>query len=385
MNPLWIVNKTANKTAEILLYGYIGSDDVSASAFVKELKALAEENDTIHVRINSGGGSVFEGLAIFNALLACKAETVAYIDGLAASMATVVAMGCKKICMSKIAKFMTHSASGFQFGNAKSMRESAQLLESIDQIMCSIYADRTGKTPEQCKKDYLAKGDRWFSADEAFAEKLIDEVYDAVPLTIPATATSEEQIWAHFNEHRFAAILQQNQNPDMKQINLTPAITAALNITDSSDQGAIEAALTGLVQKAANADKLQGQVTQLTTEKAAAETALENVKKETATAKVKDILDSAIAAKKITAELRAKLEKQYEGKPDELKDIVDSLPAIVSITSQITPGGQEGGEDFASQTWAQLDKAGKLPQLKEKNIELFKQKYEAHFGKPFVA
>jgi ATP-dependent protease ClpP protease subunit len=384
MNPLWIVNKTANKTAEILLYGYVGADDCSASAFVKELKALAEENDIIHVRINSAGGSVFEGLAIFNALLACKAETIAYIDGLAASMATVIAMGCKKICMSKIAQFMTHSASGFQFGNAKSMRESAQLLESIDQIMASIYSSRTGKTVEQCKTDYMGKGDRWFSADEALAEKLVDEVYDAVPLTIPATAKSEEQIWAHYNEHRFAAILQQNQNSDMKAITLTPAIIAALNITDSADQAGIEAAFAGLAQRAANVEKLQGQVNTLTTEKTNAETALANLKKETATAAVKDILDAAIASKKITAELRGKLEKQYEGKPDELKEIVDSLPVIPSITSQLATGDQEGGDAFTG-TWAELDKKGLLPKLKEKNIELFKQKYEAHFEKPCQA
>ena len=151
MQKFWIVNQLENNIAEILLYGYIGEDVISGD-FVRELKRLENVNKKINIRINSGGGSIFEGLAIFNAIKNCKAEVIGYIDGIAASMGSVIAMACKKVYMSKVAMFMTHRASGMAFGNANDMRTYAQLMETLESAICSIYAAKTGLTTEQAKQ-----------------------------------------------------------------------------------------------------------------------------------------------------------------------------------------------------------------------------------------
>lgn len=95
------------------MYGYIGLEEITSNAFVKELKSLEKIASKINLRINSGGGNIFEGITMFNAIRNSKAEIRAYVDGLAASMATVLALAPQKVYMSKAAMFMTHRANGF--------------------------------------------------------------------------------------------------------------------------------------------------------------------------------------------------------------------------------------------------------------------------------
>jgi ATP-dependent protease ClpP protease subunit len=380
------VNKADKNKAEILVYGYIGGGDegVTSGDFIRELKNLEKTFSKIEIRINTGGGSVFEGFAIFNALLNCKAETVGYIDGICASIGTVIALGCDKIYMSKIARFMTHSASAGCAGNANEMRQTAQLLESLDATMCGIYAKRTGKTADQCKKDYLDKGDRWFSAEQAVAEKLVDGIYDADPINVPIKATAEQEVWSIYNEHRFAAIFTQNLNQNTMKIELTAAAKAALNIGDNADQSAIDTAINALVAKANKADQLQAQLTTATTEKEAAETKLAEALKASNKEKVDAILNQALNVdKKITAAAKVEFETSFGNNPDGLKKIIDALPAHSSITSQLDSSKEAKGKFEGD--WDALDKAGKLDALKAENIELFKEKFKAKWNKEYAA
>lgn len=184
-----------NKTAEILLYGYIGGDDVVALDFVRELRALEKTCDLINIRINSVGGSIFDGFAIFNAIRAAKCNVDTYIDGIAASMASVIALAGRKCYMSKVARYMSHRASGGCFGNADELRTNAELLEGLESDISNIYAARTGLTPEEAKAKYLPVGkDRWITAQEALSEKIIDGIYDApMPeLNVPQDAKVED-------------------------------------------------------------------------------------------------------------------------------------------------------------------------------------------------
>ncbi len=384
MKKFWIVNKINSNTAELMVYGYINGDDVCASDFVRELRTLEKEYKNINIRINSGGGSVFEGFTIFNALRASKSHIETFIDGVAASMGTVIAMAGHRVHMSRNARFMTHRASGLAIGNADDMRQNAELLESVEKSICSIYSAKTGKTPDECKTTYLTTQDRWLDADQALSEKLIDSIYDADPVSIPQNLHSEKEVWDHYS-NQFLNVFNPsdengNDNPNiMKQISLTPEMKTALGIGETADQTAIENAFKGLVQKAAKVDELQNQLTTANSAKEAAETALAEAQKATATGKVKSILDLAVTEKKVTAELRAKLEKQYEAKPDELKEIVDSLQAYTPITSQLNTGNAT--EDVAKMTWNELDKSGKLELVKAANPELYKQKFDEQFPK----
>ena len=166
--------------AEIFLYDAIVDSDleaewwggVSPQAFVKELRAITAS--TIHLRINSPGGSVFAARAIETALREHKALVIVHIDGLAASAATFVAMAGNEIRMAPGAMFMIHKAWTYAWGNANDLRVTADLLEKVDGTLVTTYAKRTGASAEQITEWMAAE--TWFTAEEARDAGFVDQV-----------------------------------------------------------------------------------------------------------------------------------------------------------------------------------------------------------------
>ena len=202
-NYTLFVNR-AEKVAEILVYGYIGDDEgVLAKEFIKELREVEKDYKQINIHINSGGGSVYEGFAIFNAIKNSTANIDTYIDGMAASMGSVIALAGRKCYMSNVAQMMTHRATGFVYGDADQMRQNADVLEKLEASMVDIYAKKTGLSVDAAKAKYMSTGvDRWMTAQEALADKLIDGIYDStsnIGLTPPKSAT-EAEMWQSFGQ-----------------------------------------------------------------------------------------------------------------------------------------------------------------------------------------
>lgn len=172
----WI-NKDNKKEAEILLYGVIGEDgywdDVTSKQFAEDLKAV-EDAVKINVRINSPGGDVFAGQAIYSMLKRCKSEVIVYIDGLAASIASIVAMSGDKIIMPKNAMMMIHKPWTITAGNANDMREQADTLDKIEESLISVYTDKTGLSAEEIKT--LLEDETWLTASDALEKGFIDEI-----------------------------------------------------------------------------------------------------------------------------------------------------------------------------------------------------------------
>lgn len=172
----WI-NKDNKKEAEILLYGVIGEDgywdDVTSKQFAEDLKAV-EDAVKINVRINSPGGDVFAGQAIYSMLKRCKSEVIVYIDGLAASIASIVAMSGDKIIMPKNAMMMIHKPWTITAGNANDMREEADTLDKIEESLISVYTDKTGLSAEEIKT--LLEDETWLTASDALEKGFIDEI-----------------------------------------------------------------------------------------------------------------------------------------------------------------------------------------------------------------
>ena len=172
----------APKPAEVLIYGNIGDrwneDGVIASELVRDLSAL--EADTINLRINSYGGSVPDGLAIYNALRRHKATVNVFVDGVAISCASYIAMAGDTITMAKNAQMMIHGPWTIAAGNATDLREQADILDRYAKAMASAYADKSGKTYEDALALLTDRKDHWFLADEAKAEGFADEVGDEV-------------------------------------------------------------------------------------------------------------------------------------------------------------------------------------------------------------
>jgi ATP-dependent Clp protease protease subunit len=165
-----------DSSAEIYIYEDVGADwwgGVSASQFAKDLKALGKV-DTIDVRINSAGGDVFEGLAIYRQLVDNDARIVVHIDGWAASIASVIAMAGDEIRISQAAMVMIHDAWGVSIGNAADMRKMADLLDTTSGQITSIYSARTKQGRGQLRE--WMQEETWFTAEEAKEAGFADEI-----------------------------------------------------------------------------------------------------------------------------------------------------------------------------------------------------------------
>lgn len=171
-----MVHAAKASSAEIYIYGPIGEswfgDGVSANQFRQDLSALGAVK-TLDVRINSEGGDVFDGQAIYNLLVQHPATVAVHIDGLAASTASFIAMAGKTIEIGESAFMMIHGPSGGCFGPAGEMRRTADLLDSVSTAMCKLYCDRTGQTMAAVKK--MMDAETWMSGTEAVAEGFADK------------------------------------------------------------------------------------------------------------------------------------------------------------------------------------------------------------------
>jgi ATP-dependent protease ClpP protease subunit len=170
-----VVNANGER-AELYIYGVIGDDwnpeDVTASQFVNALKEITASSIDLH--INSPGGLVFDGVAIYSALKNHSATVNVSVDGIAASAASFVAMAGDSIAIEKPAKMMIHDARGLVIGNSDDMTEMASLLNELSDTIAEIYSDRAGGSVESWRAKM--KAETWFSSAEAVKSGLADRV-----------------------------------------------------------------------------------------------------------------------------------------------------------------------------------------------------------------
>lgn len=158
----------------VYLYDAIGGwYGVEAKSFVKDLAGV--EAETVHLRINSPGGDVFEARAIATALKQMKCKTVAHIDGVCASAATYIALACDEVEMAEGAFFMIHKAWCLAMGNADELLATADLLVKVDDSIVTDYAKKTGLESEEIQQ--LMADETWFNAEEALDKGFVDNVY----------------------------------------------------------------------------------------------------------------------------------------------------------------------------------------------------------------
>jgi len=165
-----------DKRAEITIYGTIGQgffeDGVTAEQFRKDLNDLGDV-EHIDVYINSPGGNVWDGLSIANILSNHPATVHAQIDGLAASIASVIAVSADRVVMGTGAAMMVHSPHALFAGNANEMRDFAEVLDKVETGMLDVYEEGTGKPRDELKS--LLDAETWFTAQEAVDAGFADE------------------------------------------------------------------------------------------------------------------------------------------------------------------------------------------------------------------
>lgn len=164
-----------------MLYGDISSyswwgDEVTPKQFKEDLDALGDITQ-LNIYINSGGGDVFAGQAIHSILKRHKATKTVYVDGLAASIASVIAMAGDKIIMPSNAMMMIHKCWTIVWGNADDMRKMADDMDKIDESIVAAYVGKTGLDKEDVVA--LMAEETWMTAQDAMDYGFIDEIEES--------------------------------------------------------------------------------------------------------------------------------------------------------------------------------------------------------------
>lgn len=361
--------------ATILLYGEVGDwSEVSARDVVTKLLELTRTYNKIDIRINSGGGEVYCGLAIYEALRNSPAELTIYIDGIAASMAAIIALCGKPLYMSPYARLMLHNVSGGSWGNSRELRRVAEEMEQLQGTLARMIAGRLGKTPEEIEATYFDGEDHWLTAEECLSMGLIDGIYsmdeeDASPLSQDA---SREEIQKYF-ENRLLnqAIYNNTDMPLLDELRKScPSITASMGEADVVRE---VSRMAGQLQNyEAENKQLKAQLVSLETEQN------------------KSLLDAAIAEGRITAEQRPHYEALLGSSPQTTKALLATLPTqapkgggLPRVEDYFRGGAPAPTSKFEGKSWDELDRAELLAEFKETDFEGFKARFQAEFGVPY--
>jgi ATP-dependent protease ClpP protease subunit len=177
----------APSEVDVMITGEIGWD-IDDGMFARALAAPDVVNASVlHVSLNSVGGDVFDGIGIYNRLVGHGAEVIVTVTGIAASIASVIAMAGDTVIMGRGSQMMIHDAHAIQVGNAADMLKMAEILDRASNNIATFYADRAGGTPESWRA--IMQEERWYLAQEAVDAGLADEVA-AVPERTQAAATA---------------------------------------------------------------------------------------------------------------------------------------------------------------------------------------------------
>ena len=177
MNEKWYnIQNKAGETADIYIFDEIGTYGVTAQDFISEIKGLKDM--PINLRINSLGGDVFDGMAMYNVIKRREAKTTVYIEGIAASIATIIALGADEVIMAENSLFMIHNAWGGTSGEAKDMRKTAETLDKITSELTDIYVKKTGLSVDALAE--MMDEETWLNAQEAFDLGFIDTISDSI-------------------------------------------------------------------------------------------------------------------------------------------------------------------------------------------------------------
>lgn len=181
----------ADNEAEIDIFGDIGEDwfaeeSNTAKRLIDDLRALGDGVEYLTVRLNSYGGSVSDGLAIYNALKRHPAAVTVTVEGVAVSIASLIAMAGDTVMMPANTLMMIHAPWSFAVGNARDMREHADVLDTYAEAMASSYAAKTGRPIAEMLELLQDGEDHWYTAAEAveegFADTMVQEIASAASL-----------------------------------------------------------------------------------------------------------------------------------------------------------------------------------------------------------
>lgn len=322
------------KQTEVMIFDEIGRWGITAKDFATALKEIPEDH-AITVRINSPGGSVFDGYAIFNALKARSAQITTKIEGLAASMASVIALAGSKVTAAVNSIVMIHNPWSGVSGDSDDLRKMADLLDKLTGQLVGIYAAKTG-LPEADVRAAM-DAETWFTGAEAKEWGLVDEV------------TDEIQAVASFDVSRFrnapkalaekpAPIAAEPQQPDA-----IAAITAERDELKAKLETVETQAAHSAEQIAALKVESDQRASAIDAEKAAhalTKAQLDESRAELLRRDAEIAVGSAIASGRLAETARADFVSRYVKNADDTKAILAALP-VARGNAPVPPESKE--------------------------------------------
>jgi ATP-dependent Clp endopeptidase proteolytic subunit ClpP len=194
MGNWYAIQQTENNEAEISIYDEIGGFGVGAKQFLADVAKL--DGKQIHLRINSPGGSVIEGTAIYNALRRHKGGVTVHIDALAASMASVIAMAGDNVYMADNALMMVHNPWTITAGDSADLRKEADLLDKLKNNIRNAYQRKTGIKDEELQS--MMDAETWLDAVDAVALGFVDAIEDGIEAAALSTPKELRQRFDNF-------------------------------------------------------------------------------------------------------------------------------------------------------------------------------------------
>lgn len=192
---------------QILIYGEIGYDwwtdgGITGESFKKEFDAAVASGEDIEILINSPGGSVFEGISIYNTISKANANVTTIIDGIAYSMGAVIAMAGSKRKAYKNTSIMMHNCSGYAGGNANDLRGALEMMEVLDKNLATSIAQFTGLSEEDVTAKWFDYRDHTLTAADALKEGLLTELIDVNSEGVPSNlnAMSHTELFAFYKK-----------------------------------------------------------------------------------------------------------------------------------------------------------------------------------------
>lgn len=328
----------------LLIYGDIGGE-VTSGDVMRELLDAEQTYGRIDVHINSIGGDVFSGIAIFNALMQSSADIHIYIDGVAASMASVIALCGKPVEMSRYARLMLHSVRGGCYGTKEDLAGMIREIEALEGTLCAMYAKRIRKSEEEIRGEYFDGKDHWLTAQEALELGFIDGIYDVEEERgggeTPSTASmSNEEIYTLFNnrlELATAAASQPTEQPQSEnKMELFDELKKNPEFKDCASEEAALAKATQLANVATSAQALAQENAKLKAENQA----FKDEKAAAFAASKKQLLDDAEKCGKITAQTRPAFEALLESDYEKGKAALEGLKDTKRVMAELESGAQ---------------------------------------------
>lgn len=365
-----MIKKISNNEVELKFYGEIGRWEWNSKNFSRYFNELDSKYKKINIRLHCHGGDVMEGNVIYNTIINANAETTIIIDGVAASMGSIIMLAADKIKMAENALIMIHNPSGGTYGNAAAHLSNAKLLRAMERNFAKKYAAKTGQSEKDCSK-YFDGTDHWMDSEEALSLGLVDEIVEPVSKNIKKLNTSQAKtmsIEAVCNS--FCALtdkIETNYKSEMNKQKLIERF-GLKNVTADSSETAIEEALNTKYEALNNA-KIQ------------AETKFKEAQK----TRIKDVIEAkaSLVGVEMSDEQKQAYQKMGEAAGmDVLNTALSALSPRTAISSLVNKGdvnNSNNRKDWDWKKWNKEDPEG-LEKMESKDSAAFNALYKAEFG-----